>query len=148
MLITTEDLSKSDQVPPNQLDNLCKHADDLLNTVSSELLRPPPPTPASEPPLRPLLPEPKARPPKRPLDDDVSGQDQQLPIKPAITKCDIPDDFYEVEDIISSKIIKLNGRFCKVILIKWKNYPDDANTWEPLRNLNAATKKLVKTRNF
>ncbi len=36
MLITTEDLSESDQVPPNQFDNLCKHADDLLDTVSSE----------------------------------------------------------------------------------------------------------------
>lgn len=75
MLITTEDLSESDQVPPNQFDNLCKHADDLLDTVSSEMPRPPPPTPASELPLRPLLPEPNTRTLKRPLDDDVSSQE-------------------------------------------------------------------------
>ena len=104
MLITTDDLLKSDQVLPDRFDILCKHVtDDLHDTVSSELPRPPPPTPASEPPLRPLLPEPKARPPKRPLDDEISSQDEQLPIEPAITKCDIPDDFDEVEDIISSK---------------------------------------------
>ena len=149
MLITTDDLSKSDQVPPDRFDIVCKHVtDDLHDTVSSKLPRPPPPTSAGEPPLRPLLPEPKTRPPKRPLDDEILSRDEQLSIESAITKCDISDDFYEVEDIISSKRIKLNGRFCKVILIKWKNDPDDASTWEFLYNLNTATKKLVKTRNF
>ena len=149
MLITTENLTKSDQVPPNQFDNLCKHADDLLNTVSSELPRPPPPTPSSEPPLRPLSSEQTARPLKRPLDDnDISNQDEQLPIEPAIKHYKISSEFYEVEDVISSKIAKHNGRFRKVFLIKWKNYPADANTWEPLCNLNAATRKLVKTRYF
>jgi hypothetical protein len=33
MLITTDDLSKSDQVPPDRVDILCKHVtDDLVDT--------------------------------------------------------------------------------------------------------------------
>ena len=40
----------------------------------------------------------------------------------------------QVEDVISSKIAKHNGRFRKVFMIKWKNYSADANTREPLCN--------------
>jgi hypothetical protein len=52
MLITTESLSKYDQVPPDRIDVSCKHVtDDLLDTDTSKMLRPPPPTPFNEPPL-------------------------------------------------------------------------------------------------
>ncbi|VDP51956.1 unnamed protein product [Soboliphyme baturini] len=49
-----------------------------------------------------------------------------------MSKCASFEKEYEVERIISCR--KKHGVI--KFLIKWKDYPNSANTWEPLENLN------------
>jgi len=43
------------------------------------------------------------------------------------------DEEFDVEVILDKKIDVKEGKF--YYLIKWKNYSDESNTWEPLSNL-------------
>ncbi len=44
----------------------------------------------------------------------------------------IREEFYEVEQILGEKIEK----GCHYFLVKWKNWPDNANSWEVAANIN------------
>lgn len=43
-----------------------------------------------------------------------------------------PENHYQVEKIIDDAYDETNK---KIYLVKWLNYPDSANTWEPFRNI-------------
>lgn len=47
---------------------------------------------------------------------------------------------YNIEEIVDSRVDK-KGRF--EYLIKWKGYPSEENTWEPIRHLKNSQKTLV-----
>ena len=46
------------------------------------------------------------------------------------------DPEYEVEEILDSRIINNNIEY----LVKWKGYPPEENTWEPLKHLENCQK--------
>ena len=50
------------------------------------------------------------------------------------------EDQYKVESILKHKNINKQ----KYYLVKWKNYPDSENTWEPEQNLNECSKIIEK----
>ena len=43
------------------------------------------------------------------------------------------DDVYEVECILASRKTPTGRKY----LVKWKGWPDDQNTWEPIENVDA-----------
>lgn len=51
------------------------------------------------------------------------------------------DDFYEVEDILD---YKKHSNGVEKVLIRWKGYTSDDDTWEPLSSLNKVLKLEVK----
>lgn len=59
------------------------------------------------------------------------------------TKGEVAEDEYEVEDIVDSAIDA--DTMEHMYLVKWKNYPDSQNTWEPKKNLKGS---LVLVRKF
>lgn len=48
--------------------------------------------------------------------------------------------YYEVEAIVDSKLDELGNT---VYLVKWKNWPPETNTWEPVKHLSTV-KSLIK----
>lgn len=46
---------------------------------------------------------------------------------------------YELDQIVDIKRIRVDSQFIIKVFIKWKNYTDDFNTWEPIENLNSGT---------
>jgi len=66
---------------------------------------------------------------------DIPGRTHEPP-PPVIIDGEVE---YEVEDILDSKI----SRKRLLYLVKWKDYPDSENSWEPTRNLQN-TPQLVE----
>ncbi|KAI3996412.1 hypothetical protein MKX01_021651 [Papaver californicum] len=75
------------------------------------------------------------------VDDDAEGQEdeeeeeeeydddeEQLPPK-------LDEGFYEIEDVRRKRVRKGQTQY----LIKWRGWPETANTWEPIENLQACT---------
>jgi hypothetical protein len=50
------------------------------------------------------------------------------------------ENYHEVEDIISSRVVIENGVQKKQYLTKWKNYGQHRNTWEPVEHFAGSTK--------
>ena len=50
------------------------------------------------------------------------------------------EDWYKVESILKHKDINKQKHY----LVKWKNYPDSENTWEPEQNLDECSKIIEK----
>lgn len=48
--------------------------------------------------------------------------------------------YYEVEAIVDSKVDELGNN---MYLVKWKNWPPETNTWEPIKHLSTV-KSLIK----
>ena len=48
-------------------------------------------------------------------------------------------EYYEVEAIRDKRVL-VNGSL--EYLIKWQNYPETENTWEPMPNLNSCIKMV------
>ena len=61
---------------------------------------------------------------------------------------ELPPNFYEVEDIIKTRKHKHKGCYRTEYLVKWKNFPHEDNSWEPLSNLNAAAKDILEDKSF
>jgi len=52
------------------------------------------------------------------------------------------DEFYEVEAILGRKYNKRKRNY--KYLVKWKNYSEDDNTWEPEENLSRVALDAAK----
>lgn len=53
----------------------------------------------------------------------------------------VPEDEFEVETILGKRSKKQpDGKYLTEYLVKWRGYPDDQNTWEPWKNINAPEK--------
>lgn len=48
--------------------------------------------------------------------------------------------YYEVEAIVDSKVDELGNT---MYLVKWKNWPPETNTWEPIKHLSTV-RSLIK----
>merc|ERR1719320_782463 len=74
------------------------------------------------------------------LSDSVSVKEQPKPSKPE-EHIDIPDDDYEVENILDKR-----GKGKKLeYLVKWKNFEkEEDQTWEPLENLTESLELVEK----
>ena len=50
------------------------------------------------------------------------------------------DNYHEVEDIVSSRVVIEKGALKKQYLTKWKNYGQHRNSWEPVEHFAGSTK--------
>ncbi len=50
------------------------------------------------------------------------------------------ENYYEVEHIVSSRVVIENGAHKKQYLTKWKNYGQHRNSWEPVEHFAGSTK--------
>lgn len=50
---------------------------------------------------------------------------------------------WEVESIIKHKIIKQKNKMIKLVLVKWKNYPESENTWEPYSSIKQQVPDII-----
>ena len=53
------------------------------------------------------------------------------------------DEEYEVEEVMDSRVSGRGGGRLEY-LVKWKNYPIEESTWEPVENLENAKKEVQK----
>ncbi|KAI3986389.1 hypothetical protein MKX01_002234 [Papaver californicum] len=61
-------------------------------------------------------------------EEEYDDDEEQLPPK-------LDEGFYEIEDVRRKRVRKGQTQY----LIKWRGWPETANTWEPIENLQACT---------
>jgi hypothetical protein len=52
------------------------------------------------------------------------------------------DEEYEIEKILDYKAVKERNQINSYYLVKWKNYGEESNSWEPIENLENASLKI------
>jgi hypothetical protein len=74
--------------------------------------------------------------------EEFPERELQLPARPPPELMPDGEEAWEVESIVSHRMIR-RGRSQKLqYLVKWKNYADYENTWEPEENLQQAQEKI------
>jgi len=92
-----------------------------------------------------------------PLDDDQPSTPETnqnakppstIPPPDSTDDYELPDviergkEYFEAERILDMKVRRKNGRKVRYYLVKWKNFPDSKNSWEPYYSLTRTT--LIK----
>ena len=85
--------------------------------------------------------EPKTTSRKHKIDETEKPRKDNKEPRVTSKKPKFDDDFYDVEEILDYAK-QSNG--IEKVLIRWKGYSPDDDTWEPVSSLNKVLKKEVK----
>ena len=71
---------------------------------------------------------------------------EPAPAPPLQLDVDPDEEYWEVEHVLSKRTVVEKGVKVLELEIKWKDFPHERNTFEPLVNLNLATQRWVRPR--
>merc|ERR1712176_948829 len=68
------------------------------------------------------------------VEDSNNEDDERKPWDPIKTDSESEEEEYEVEKIVAARFVKKKRQY----LVKWVNYAEEWNTWEPIENLEGS----------
>merc|ERR1711911_351332 len=68
------------------------------------------------------------------VEDSNNDDDERKPWDPIKTDSESEEEEYEVEKIVAARFVKKKRQY----LVKWVNYAEEWNTWEPIENLEGS----------